>query len=54
MKPLLPSHLPGNTEAERLDNAVRRMFSISKEDVMKAEAKEKRARDKRRAAKKPH
>ncbi len=54
MKPLPPPEVPGNTEAERFDNAVRRMFSVSKEDVLKAERREKAANRKRRAkAKKP-
>ena len=47
MKPHPPPYVPGNTEAERFDNAVRKMFSVSKEDVLKAEAKEKQARKKR-------
>ena len=54
MKPLPPPHVPGNTEAERMDNAVRKMFTVSKADVLKHEAKEKREREKKRAAKKPH
>ena len=29
MKPLSPPYVPGSTDAERMDNAVRRMFSIS-------------------------
>ena len=49
MKPLPPPDVPGNTEAERMDNAVRKMFSVSKQDVMKPEAKWKRAREKKRA-----
>lgn len=43
MKPLPPPNIPGNTEAEKFDNAVRKMFSVSKEDVLKAEKKWKRA-----------
>jgi hypothetical protein len=54
MKPLPAPAVPGDTEAERFDNAVRNMFSISKEAVLKQEEKEKRARDKKWAAKKPH
>ena len=30
MKPLAVPYVPGNTDAERMDNAVRRMFSVSK------------------------
>jgi len=56
MKPSPPPHVPGNTEAERMDNAVRKMFSVSKEDVLKAEAKQKRAREKKRVQRqqRPH
>jgi hypothetical protein len=53
MKPLPPPHVPGNTEAERMDAAVRKMFSVSRTDVLKQKAKEKREREKKRAAKKP-
>jgi hypothetical protein len=44
MKPLPAPNVPGNTEAEKFDNAVRKMFSVSKEDLLKREAKWKRAR----------
>jgi hypothetical protein len=53
MKPLPPPHVPGNTEAERMDAAVRKMFSVSRTDVLKQKAKGKREREKKRAAKKP-
>ena len=53
VKPAPPPNVPGSTEAERFNNAVRKMFSVSKVDVLKAEAKEKRARDKKRGAKRP-
>jgi hypothetical protein len=53
MKPLPAPSVPGNTEAERFDNAVRKIFTVSKEDVLKREAKWKRARAKKRQAKKP-
>ena len=42
----------GETEAERMDNAVRQMFTVSKEDILKAEAKEKIARERKKQAKK--
>ncbi|HWQ54552.1 MAG TPA: hypothetical protein VN442_12780 [Bryobacteraceae bacterium] len=54
MKPLPAPHVPGNTEAERMDNAVRKMFTVSKDAVLKHEAKEKRDREKKRRAKNPH
>ena len=41
--------VPGNTEAERFDNAVRAMFKVSKTDLLKAEAKAKRTNEKKRA-----
>lgn len=43
--------MPGNTEAERFDNAVRQIFSVSKKDLVKAEAKWKRARAKKKRTK---
>jgi hypothetical protein len=54
MKPLQPPNVPGNTEAERMDNAVRKMFTVTKEDYLKDEAQRIRARNRKRAkAKKP-
>ena len=52
MKPLPAPHVPGNTEAERFDNAVRKMFSVSKEELLKLEAKWKRARARKKRTKK--
>jgi hypothetical protein len=52
MKPSPAPHIPGNTDAERMDNAVRTLFSVSKEDLLKAEAKEKRARARKKRAEK--
>jgi hypothetical protein len=37
MKPLPAPHVAGNTEAERFDNAVRKMFRTSKEELLKRE-----------------
>jgi|SRR5436309_11445789 len=50
MKPASAPDVPGNTEFERFDNAVRKVVTVSKEDLLKAEAKWKpaRARKKRR------
>jgi hypothetical protein len=54
MKPSPPPHVPGNTEAERMDNAVRKMFTVTKEDYLKEEARLQRVRNRKRAkAKKP-
>ena len=51
MKPLPAPHVPGNTEAERMDNAVRKLFSVPKEAILKAEAKWRRARARKKRAK---
>jgi hypothetical protein len=52
MKPAPAPNVPGNTEAERFDNAVRKMFSVSKEELLKREAKWKRARERKKLTKK--
>ena len=52
MKPLPPPRVPGNTESERFDNAVRKMFTVSKKAILKEEAKWKRARERKKRAKK--
>lgn len=49
MKPA-PS-VPGETEAERMKNAVRIMFSVPKDAYLKEEARLKRARSRKRAKK---
>jgi hypothetical protein len=52
MKPLPAPNVPGKTEYERFDNALRQVLSVSKEDLLKMEAREKRkgirAKEKRR------
>jgi hypothetical protein len=45
-------HVPGNTEAERMDAAVRKMFTVSKEDILKREAEWKREREQEQKKKK--
>jgi hypothetical protein len=52
MNPKPPPYVPGNTDFERFDNAVRKMFTVSKKDVMKEEAKWKRARARKKGPKK--
>lgn len=47
MKPLPPPSVPGDTEAARFDNAVRKMFNVSKDAYVKEEAQGKRERKKR-------
>ncbi len=52
MKPLPPPHVPGNTDAERMDNALRMVLAVPKDALLKEEARLKRARAKKREAKK--
>jgi hypothetical protein len=52
MKPAPAPDVPGNTPWEKLDSAVRTVFSVSKEAVLKEEARMKRLRAKKRAKKK--
>jgi len=54
MKPLPAPPVPGNTEWERFDNAFRKIITVPKEAFAKEEARLKQARDRKRAAKKPH
>jgi hypothetical protein len=50
MKPLPPPSVPGDTEAARMDNAVRMLFCASKESFVKQETKQ-RARNRKKRAK---
>ena len=52
MKPAPAPEVPGNTEFERFDNAVRKMFSVPKESVLKEEAKYQRKQARKRQEKK--
>jgi hypothetical protein len=52
MKPQPAPNVPGHTEAERFDYAVRKMFTVSKEKVLKEEAKLKNRKARKSAAKK--
>jgi hypothetical protein len=51
MKPAPAPNIPGNTEFERFDNAFRKVLTVSKEDLVKAEAKWKRARARKKRVK---
>jgi hypothetical protein len=42
MKPLPAPYVPGKTEFERFDNAMRQVLSVSKEELLKREQREKR------------
>jgi hypothetical protein len=53
MKPLPAPNVPGNTDAERMSNALRKVLTVSKEDLLKEEAKWKRARARKKRATKP-
>lgn len=50
-----PINLPdGGTPAERLDMAFRKVLTVPKAAILEEEKLEKRAREKKKAAKKPH
>jgi hypothetical protein len=50
-----PVNLPeGGTPAERLDMAFRKILTVPKTALVKDEAREKRQREKKRAAKNPN
>ena len=51
MKPSPAPHVPGNTEAERMSNALRHVLTVSKADLLKKEEKVKRANNKKREKK---
>ena len=51
MKPQPAPHIPGNTEAERMDAAVPQDVHRLERSRAKHEAKEKRQREKKRAKK---
>jgi hypothetical protein len=50
MKPLPAPSIPGDTEFERFDNAMRRVLSVSKEELLK---REKRAKHKPHVKRRP-
>ena len=52
MKPLPAPEVPGNNDWERLDNAVRKVFGVSKEALLKEEERLKSLRPKRTLRKK--
>jgi hypothetical protein len=43
MKPVPAPKVPGNTDAERMNNALRMVLTVSKADLLKEEARLKRA-----------
>jgi hypothetical protein len=50
MKPLPVPNVPGNTEAERFDNAVRKAFTVTKEEMQRREAEWQRMNGKKTPA----
>ncbi len=52
MKPLSAPYVPGKTDYERFDNALRKVLTVSKEELLKREAKEKHRNTQKRARKK--
>jgi hypothetical protein len=53
MKPLPAPYVPGKTEFERFDNAVRQVLTVSKEELLRREAAEKKASEGKDRPKKP-
>jgi hypothetical protein len=51
MKPLPAPNVPGETEAGRMSNAVKMLFSASKEAFVKQETKHRRVRERKKRAK---
>ncbi len=51
MNPLPAPKIPGKTEFERFDNAVRQVLTVSKEELLRREAEDKRTREKSRGNK---
>jgi len=51
MKPAPAPSVPGKTDAERMSNALRAVLTVSKADLLKKEARVKRASEKKRAKK---
>jgi len=45
MKPIPPPQIPGDTEFERFDNAVRQVLTVSKSELLRREEAEKKANE---------
>ena len=48
MKPLPAPNVPGKTESERFENALRKVLTVSKEELLRRELQEKREHKRRR------
>jgi hypothetical protein len=53
MKPLPAPQVPGKTEFQRFDNAVRQVLTVSKEELLKREAREKTTQGRKKRTEKP-
>lgn len=53
VKPLPAPHVPGKTDFERFDNAMRQVLTVSKDELLKREDREKKALERKKRAKKP-
>jgi hypothetical protein len=51
MKPLPAPNVPGKTEFERFDNAVRQVLSVSKTELLRREERENGSKEKKRPKK---
>jgi hypothetical protein len=51
MKPLPAPRVPGRTEFERFDNAVRQVLTVSKTELLKREEREKQKPEAKRPKK---
>ena len=51
MKPAPAPNIPGDTPSERLSNAMHMVLAVSKEELLKREAKWKKAQARKRAKK---
>ena len=51
MKPIPPPQVPGKTDFERFDNAVRQVLTVSKQDLLKREEREKQKPEAKRPKK---
>jgi hypothetical protein len=45
LKPLPPPHVPGKTEFERFDNPMRKVLTVSKQELVRREEAERHDRD---------
>lgn len=52
MKPIPAPNVPGNTDWERFDNAVRKAFSVPKEVLIKEESRLKKIKAEKKIKKK--